>query len=57
MEKDAKFKHCGECSDKKKALCAKFGTCLAEGAKSKKGDKKPVRKGTHTDNSQPVTLL
>jgi len=47
MEKDAKFKHCGECSEKKKALCAKFGTCLAEGSKSKKGDKKPVRKGTY----------
>ncbi len=43
----AEFKHCDGCPEKKKALCGKFRTCLAEGSKSKKGDKKPVKKGTY----------
>jgi hypothetical protein len=41
----AEFKPCEGCPDKKKALCTKFKTCLGE--QSKKGDKKPVRKGTY----------
>lgn len=43
----AEFKTCPECPDNKKALCTKFKTCLREKAKGKKGDKKPVRKGTY----------
>ena len=39
------FKTCPECPENKKALCTKFKTCLNE--KGKKGDKKPVRKGTY----------
>lgn len=44
MKKD--FKHCEGCDSARKALCSKFGTCLAE-SKGKKGDKKPVKKGTY----------
>jgi|TARA_Y100000289_G_scaffold44982_1_gene44928 Zn-dependent alcohol dehydrogenase len=44
----AEFKHCEKCSGKKKELCAKFRTCLADkSGNEKKGDKKPVRKGTY----------
>ena len=44
------FKHCEGCPEKKKALCAKFRTCLSEkpkDGKAKKGEKKPVKKGTY----------
>jgi len=43
------FKHCEGCPEKKKALCAKFRTCLSEKGKgeAKKGEKKPVKKGTY----------
>jgi len=43
------FKHCEGCPKDKKALCEKFRTCLAEKPKgsAKKGEKKPVKKGTY----------
>jgi len=41
------FKHCEKCPKEKKALCEKFRTCLAEKSADKKGDKKPVKKGTY----------
>jgi hypothetical protein len=40
------FKPCENCDPARKNLCAKFGTCLGKD-KAKKGDKKPVRKGTY----------
>ena len=49
MSDEKEFKHCGECSEKKKALCSEFRTCLGGKGKktAKKGDKKPVGKGTY----------
>lgn len=42
------FKHCDKCSDKKKqALCAKFRTCLDEGAKKSGKSKKTGKPGMY----------
>ena len=43
----AEFKTCPECPENKKDLCKKFKTCLDKKSKGKKGDKKPVIKGTY----------
>jgi len=43
----AEFKPCEGCPENKKALCSKFKTCLGKKAEGKKGDKKPVKKGTY----------
>lgn len=42
-----KFEHCEGCDDARKELCAKLQTCLAEGMAGKRGNKKPVKKGTY----------
>ena len=43
------FKHCGECPPFLKKQCEAKGICMLGGDKksSKKGDKKPVKKGTY----------
>ena len=39
------FKHCKSCDPARKALCSKFGICLAKVGKM--SEKKPVQKGTY----------
>jgi hypothetical protein len=45
----AEFKHCGTCPPFLKKECTKEGRCMMAGkaGKDKKGDKKPVQKGTY----------
>ena len=45
----AEFKHCGTCPPFLKKKCTAEGRCMMadKEGKGKKGDKKPVKKGTY----------